>query len=214
MSPEPTILQGSCSSERDIMEKQISGTWYDAYFDEENYLLKIHHKSEHLYYYLSLFSEVNTPEDIDINADISPPRLLPHESSPETYMVEIKSSLWDKKRTYYDFYPDRIEIRMEIYGKGDILRAFFFRGRYEDREYGCVPGFDVVKTGQANFLNAELFHIAQPLSVTVSNDSTYWGSALSGGPLMYSFSNGLRTSYLGVCCCGHIWHWYMPAPRL
>jgi len=180
--------------------QDIIGDWYTASFDEENFLLKIRQNEGHLYYYPSLLSQANPPGEEEVTKDLSAPRLLLDSEEHKVVLVEAGSSIWKKKEIYYEFYPDRIEVYQKVYGQGTLERLFFFRGRLGDQEFASVPGFDIVKTGQVNFLGAELFHISQPLVIGVFNDTTYWGHGLSGGPLYYAFSNGLRGSWLGVCC--------------
>ena len=42
---------------------RVFGSWYNAYFDMKNHLLKIKKSGEHLYYYyLPLFNEINTSD--------------------------------------------------------------------------------------------------------------------------------------------------------
>ena len=107
-----------------------------------------------------------------------------------------KSSVWKKKETIYELYPDRCECYARVEGRGTIDRVYFGLAQIGDKAVGSTPGFDYYWPGCPNFLAKRHFAPFEFFSLNVGPETSWWGPALNGGPLFYAFmKDGLRSAF-------------------
>ncbi len=139
---------------------------------------------EKFHYYFSPLCRVDTLGEIDRTDGLLKVRRI----SDSSFEIHFKSSIWERKISYVNFLPDRIEYYVKVRGRGQVGRVFFFTGIQDGKIWGSVPGFDSFTPGCPNFLGKQEFFVNEFFSIGQANDTTYWGHALSSGPFVFIFN--------------------------
>lgn len=172
--------------------KLINGGWYTAKFDEPSKTLKIIAKNSKFFYFVSLFSACDKPGKRDIHIKLYD-FTVRKKGDCTVVQFKEKSSLWDLKIYTLEFYPEYIKYYYNVFGKGNIDRAHFFRGWINEKitiekEMGSIPGFDTVFSPSPNFFEKNYYFSGEPATITVGCDTKCWGSALVCAPFCYALN--------------------------
>jgi Glycosyl hydrolases family 31 TIM-barrel domain len=165
-------------------------------------LLVIVRKGAEFYYGMCMVSAIDMPGQKD--KSVAPPKIVIKNSTSSEIAIDLiaDSNLWEQKIHHYIFKDKSIEYSTEIHGKGQVERAYYFRGIVEDNELASVPGFTQVFSPQANFIEKQEFHVNEYHAIGAGNYKevcdTVWGFSLHGGPLCFVCHEGEDSPFMSA----------------
>lgn len=171
----------------------ISGKWYTVSFHEPTQMMKIIAKKSSFYMFAPIVSACDQPDKRDVAGKLSDFQVRKKGQATILTFIE-KSALWDRKKYTIEFHPKTIKYYYEVFGAGDVSRAYFFRSWFQDPrtvefEMGVAPGYDTVFSPAVNFMGKDYHFTGDTSTITVGNDPTYWGSGLTGAPFCFGLNN-------------------------
>jgi len=157
-----------------------------AEFNEEFEEIRLSVKENRVYFWLSLASAVDTPDQQE-TCRLSGIEL--HHEDNGNWHAEVvwQSSIWDEKRHVYDYRNNQLEHWITVKGKGHISEVTYLSGTADEHERGSLPGFGAVYVSCPNFIDKPFIHPSEYAANSAGNVTELWGSALNTGPLMFAF---------------------------
>ena len=158
---------------------------YHHHYSETFEQFRIHHPADpELYYWFSPLCRVDRPDAED--DCLGPPAI--RQRADGVYELEFPSRLWRRKTARLTFTESLVEYQIEVEGEGPVGQVHFFAGLRDGETVASVPGFDFFTPGCPNFLAKPAIPATDFFSISAANETTHWGHALCGGPLVYLFS--------------------------
>jgi len=179
----------------------ISSKAYEVSIIPEK-LLVLLQKGPEFYYGMCMLSAVDMPGKKDKAGKI--PTVKIKNTGKNSICIDLisDSNLWERKIHHYVFKENEIEYFTEIWGKGQVERAYYFRGSIGENEFASIPGFTQVFSPQANFIEKQEFHVSEYHSIGAGDykeaREKIWGFALHGGPLCFVCHEGEKGPFLSA----------------
>ena len=157
-----------------------------AEFNEEFEEIRLSVKENHIYFWLSLASAVDTPDQPE-TCQLSDIQFHSGDNGDWRAEVVWQSSIWDEKKHVYAYHNNQLDHWITVKGKGKISAVTYLSGTVDGRERGSLPGFGAVYCGCPNFIDKPFAHPSEYTANSAGNVTELWGSALNTGPLMFAF---------------------------
>ena len=143
--------------------------------------------SDNFYYWMTPLSRVDTVDCKDETCCWGPWQVVEQGDDRVHVVAAFESTIWQKKEMHCVFTAEGAELYVVVEGKGCLDRLFFGMGLAAGAVIGSTPGYDRYIPGCPNFLGRPDCFVTDFFSIHVANETTHWGMALNGGPLMYGF---------------------------
>ena len=165
-------------------------------------LLVVLKGEKNFYYGMSMFSAIDMLGKKDISENIPEIEIQKTEDGNVEVNITSDSNIWDRKVHRYLLKDDTVEYSTEVFGKGQIDRAYYFRGVLKDTELASVPGFNRVFSPQVNFIDKRDFFVNEFSAIASGNYKelcdTVWGCGLHGAPLCFVCHDEDKAPYMSA----------------